>query len=227
MSILENHFYHNTVTTYMKVFGAIFDKIKVVRPDDKMITVPIALASGQKYNIRNQQNPDPSAVKYKQTLPRMSYGFTGWRRDPVRARNKLHKISDFSSGDSIVQTQYMRVPYTFNVKLDVKVQYMDDLLQIFEQISVYFNPSLQVTVIDNPDISGQTAITITMTGSNSEDVFEGSFEQSEEITMSFDFELEGYLYMPTSEGGLITHIELNYKDLDSEQLIEQVVIDAD
>jgi len=224
--MFQDHFYHSTIRTYIKVFGAIFDSLKIKR-GDKTIEVPIAWASGQKYNIRNEQNADPNLVRFRQIHPRMSYEMTGFARDVPRVKNKFNQITNFTSVDEPVKSQYMRVPYTFNFRLDVIVQYFDDLLQIMEQLVVYFNPTIQVVVKDNPSIDGETALTITLLDNPFEDRFEGSFEDKREISATLNFTLEGFLYMPTSSSNIIKRIELNYKDLETEILAEQDVITPD
>ena len=99
------------------------------------------------------------------------------------------------------------------------------MFQIFEQIAVYFNPSLQVVVKDNEDLDSESAITITLDGSQMEDAFEGLYEEGRLIQATFDFTLEGYLYMPTTEASIIKTIYLNYYDLDDpDTMIDQTIL---
>jgi len=225
MGILEQHFYHGTISKYIRVFGTVFDNIRIKRGNNTYIEVPIAWASGQKYNIRNEQNPDPDLVRFRQIHPRMSYEITNVVRDLTRVKNKLHRISATSIDGSV--TQYMRVPYIFNFRLDMVVQYKDDIYQILEQILVYFNPSIQIIVKDNQDLDGQTAITLTLDDQTLEDTFEGAFTEKRSITASLNFSLEGFLYMPTSETEEIRTITINYLDYDTEELFESDVIVPD
>lgn len=230
MALLDTHFYHKTISLYTAVFGNCFNDLKVAR-DNSFIKVPIAYAAQQKYNVRNEQDPDPGLVRFMKSTPRMSFRLVGWQRDPARSKNKhlqlmnIHKVG--ATGEHKVQ--YNRVPYTFNFALDITTKYMDDMLQLFEQIAVVFNPSIQVVVKDNPTLDDDSAITITMSDSQMEDSFEGVYETGREITCTFNFTLEGYLYMPTRDGSIIKTVYINYYDLNDTDLLldSQVFTEAD
>lgn len=224
MAILEDHFYHKTISLYTGLFGTVFNQIKIQRDDGKLIAVPIQYASGQKYNERNDKNPDPDGVRYRKTTPRLSFELTGWMRDTTRVKNKLHQLTNVSKVDLVqgvvTKAQYNRVPYTFNFRLDATTKYLDDLLQICEQVLVKFNPSIQVVIKDNPDIDEDSSVLITMSDSQGMDQFEGSFEDSRELTATFNFTLDGYLYMPTRDSSVIQQIDLSYFDIPSLNLID-------
>lgn len=232
MALLEQHFYHRTIRLYTSVFGTLFDDIKIKRDDGKVISVPLSYAAQQKYNVRLEENEDPNAVRYKKRTPRLAFLLTGWRRDASRVKNKMHRLTNHHTIDRTTATgvdaQYNRVPYVFDFELHATAKYIDDLLQMVEQIAVSFNPSIQVVVKDNPDLSEESAITITMNDTQANDTFEGLFEDEREITAVFNFTLEGYLYMPTSQSGIIRTIELNYYDLhDPDTMIDQTILTED
>lgn len=223
MAILENHFYHQTMQLYCGVFGSVFDEIRIKRGEDKFIKVPIAYAMKQKYDVRNTENPDPNAVRIKSQLPRMSFSITNFRRDNSRVTNRMDRLIqaiDRKTADS-VKVQYNRVPYNFDFRLNVKTKNIEDMLQILEQILVYFNPSIVVNVEDNPDLNFVSRIPIKLMNNDSfGDMFEGSFEDEQIIETSMDFELEGHLYMPTSNGKVIKYVDINYFDLGTKSLLE-------
>jgi len=221
MSLLEQHFYHSTITLYTKVFGAIFNNMKIKRGNNQMIAVPISYFSGQKYNVINQQRPDVDEVKFKQRVPRMTYEMTDFTRDVTRSKSKQFRItSELAEGDTGVRSQYNRVPYKFNFRLDARTAYLDDMLQLIEQICVSFDPSIQVKVRDNPDLDGVSALNITLLSAVLQDDVEGSFEQQRDIQATFTFELDGYLYRRTSDVGLINKVTIEYLDLETQQLLE-------
>jgi len=230
MAILEQHFYHSTIRTYTAVMGSIFNELKIRRDNGQLIKVPLAYAAQQKYNVRMDQDEDPNLIRFMKRTPRMSFILTGWQRDPARVTNKMHRLTNHGKVDLTdpetgrVKAQYNRVPYTFNYRLDVTTKYMDDLLQIFEQIAVKFNPAVQVVVKDNPDLQDESAITITLQDSQAEDQFEGIYETGREITASFTFTLDGYLYMPSGDSSIIKTIFLNYHDLSTMEYLETDIL---
>ena len=216
MALLENHFYHKTISLYTAVFGNCFANLKIKRDDGKVIAVPLAYAAQQKYNVKLDQDEDQTLVKFMKRSPRMSFILSGMRRDSQRSKNKQLLLTNrhaISPAVDPVKVQYNRVPYIFNYRLDITAKYLDDILQMIEQICVAFNPSIQVVVKDNPDLEDDSALTITMTSSGLEDNFEGVFETNREITVSMEFELEGYLYMETSGASIIRTVYVNYNEL--------------
>lgn len=223
--ILEEHFYHKTIQLYCGVFGSVFDEIRIERDDGKLIKVPIAYAIKKAYNVRNEQNPDPNSSRYKNQLPRMSFSIVGYRRDPSRMVNRYSTlIGNGNRTSGTVQVQKQRVPYNFQFRLNIKTKNFTDMLQIIEQIMVYFNPSVVANVEDAPDLGLETAIPIQLDSNDTlGDLFEGSFENEQIFETSLDFTLEGYLYMPTSNAKVIKKVTINYFDLDSREFIESDV----
>jgi len=228
MAILDQHFYHKTVTLYSSVFGNCFNDIFIQREGTKKILVPIAYAAQQKYNVLADQDSDPNLVRFMKRSPRMSFRLLGWARDGARSKNKMLQLTNSHSAGEASSIQYNRVPYKFQYALDITARYMDDLLQIFEQIAVVFNPSIQVVVKDNPTLSDESAITITMEDAPFESVFEGIYESGNEITVTFNFTVDGYLYMPSRNANIIKKVTVNYFDLTNpDDLLDTQVFDED
>lgn len=224
MAVFKNHFYHKTISLLTGVFGSIFDDLKIIRSNGTEIRVPIAYASKRKYNVRNDQNPDPNAVRYKMQLPRMSFKLVGLRRDSTRSLNKMHKLLDTVDRTQVTQmnSQLNRVPFVFNYELSLKTKTIDDMLQLIEQVMVYFNPSLNVIVKDNPDIDQSSAIVVRLLETGIEDISEGTFDGEELIETNMQFELEGWLYMPTHTSKVITRVIVNTFDMNSNELLESI-----
>ncbi len=231
MALLDKHFYHKTVSLYTAVFGNCFADLKIQRDNGKLIAVPLAYAAQQKYNVKGDQDADPSLIKFMKRSPRMSFLLTGFRRDAERTKNKLLRLTNkhaVDPGKDPVLYQYNRVPYVFSYRLDLTAKYLDDILQMIEQICTAFNPSIQVVVKDNPDLQDESALTITMLTGGLEDNFEGIYETGREITVNLEFELQGYLYMPTNDATIIQKVYVNYHDLiDPPFLIDRDEFDED
>lgn len=216
MALLDTHFYHKTITLYTAVFGNCFADLKIQRSDGKLIAVPLAYAAQQKYNVKLDQDEDQSLIKFMKRTPRMSFILSGMRRDSQRVKNKQFRLTNkhaVNPATDVVSAQYNRIPYIFSYRLELTAKYLDDILQMVEQICSTFNPSIQVVVKDNPDLDDESALTITMLSSGLEDNFEGAFETGREISVSMEFELEGYLYMRTSDSSVIKTVYVNYYDL--------------
>jgi hypothetical protein len=230
MALLENHYYHKSITLMVGVFGSVFNDMKIVRADGKTIKVPIAYAPGQKYNERLDERPDLDTIQYRKRTPRMAFRLVGWSRDISRIKNKRLKLDnrdrvDLTTADP--SFQYNRVPYKFNFSLEITTKYLDDMLQIVEQILAAFNPSIQVVVNDNPDLGKESTFKISMEDSQMEDQFEGSFEESRELTTTFNFSLDGYIYQQTNDSSIIRTVKVDYFDFTDPQLIDQAIYTED
>lgn len=227
MKSLDQFTYHRTITLLSGVFGAVFNEFTVSRADGTKILVPIAYETKQKYDVRNTQNPDlNNQLKYKTILPRLSFKLTSWRRDTDRALSKYNQLIEAGVDRTSVTSmasQRNRVPYKFTYTLNAKTKNIDDMLQIVEQVLVMFNPSLTVTVKDNPDLSSDSAINIKLTDSQMMDIFDGSFEDEQVLETTFNFELDGWLYMPTSTAKIITKVIVNVFDMDTKEHLETIV----
>lgn len=216
MAILENHFYHSVIRKYNLIFGALFDNIKI-KKGNQITKVPIANELKTKQMVRRDVD-DPNAVMIQSQLPRMSYMMTGFERDPARQTNRLQAltIKDLSDPNNpSAKHQYNRVPFKFNFDLNIKTKYYDDMLQIIEQIVVWFSDNIEITVVDNPDLDAETTLSISLQSTTPENDFEGIMDQGSSFETVLSFVVDGWLYKPTSAAGLINHITINYYDIDT------------
>lgn len=217
MAMFDTPFYHKTIELYHGVFGKLFDNLKVVRSNGDVIKVPLAWSGQQKYNVRVDQNPNPDEFTIKNRLPRMSYQMIGMERDAERVTNRQQHLVDNTVDRTTatgVNIQYNRVPFNFTFALSLTTKYYEDMLCLIEQIMVYFNPEITVTIEDNPDINMSSDLVIQMDSHDLEDSFEGEFSEDRIIQKDFQFTLRGWLYMPTSSYGIIKQVTLNYYDMD-------------
>lgn len=216
MTILKTHFYHKTISLYTAVFGNCFNGLSVVRDDGTEILVPIAYAGKPKYNARLEAGNNTDDITFMSRTPRMSFQLTGFQRDQQRVKSKFFKLSNIHSHDpatSPISSQYNRVPYNFTYQLDITTKYIDDMLQLVEQIFVNFNPTVSIVVEDNPDLDDSSAILISLASNSFQNNFEGTFDNKRDVTFTLEFTLEGYLYMPSDYTGVIKHVTINWHDL--------------
>ena len=225
MAALDQHFYHNSIRTYTAAFGTIFNSIYIVRSDGKKIKIPLSYSSRQKFDITQKYEETNAHTKVK--FPRIGFVLTGWSRDPQRIQNKhdlMYQQIDRTQVNT-VNKQLNRVPYIFNYQVTVGTKNLDDMFQIMEQIAAWFNPSLNINITENPDLGIETSLNVMMTDSNLADDYEGQMEDEKTLISTFNFDVEGFLYMPTSNQGVIQTITLNYYDLnDPDTILETDII---
>lgn len=213
---MKSHFYHKTISLYTAVFANLFNGMTILRDDNTEIIVPIAYAGKPKYNARLEAGNNTGEITFMSRTPRMSFQLISFARDATRVKSKMFRLSNMHSHDpatSPITSQYNRVPYNFTFQLDITTKYIDDMLQLMEQIFVYFNPGIQVVVQDNPDLDDESAILITLQSNTFQNQFDGTFDNKRDVTFSLEFQLQGYLYMPSDSTGVIKHVTINWYDL--------------
>lgn len=230
MKSIESFTYHRSITLLSGMFGAVFNEIKIVRQDGAVILVPIAYEIKQKYNVRLDQNPDRSnTMKYKIILPRLSFKLVSWQKDPARQTSRYNQLIEQGVDRTQVtslNSQRNRVPYKFIYQLNAKTKNIDDMLQIVEQVLVMFNPSLNVMLLDNPDLNADSAINIKLIDSQMQDIFDGSFEDEQVLETAFNFEVDGWLYMPTASAKVITKVIANLYDMGHPEAPLETIIEV-
>ena len=160
---------------------------------------------------------------------------------------KLSSTSDFicgASGPSIVDltsvgtgTQYFKyaygkqyapVPYNFEFKLYIFVKYIDDGLQIVEQIVPYFAPFYTVTMNDIKPYEFTRDVPISLVGITSSDTYQGDVAEDRIINWELTFSAKGWVYPPIKDAaGVIKIAHTNFFELGADQKLETVTVEVD
>jgi len=204
-------FYHGTTKKLIIAFGSVFNNIHVQRTESdgtliKDIQVPLAYESRKKYLARLIQD----SVKNRQ-VPRMGFIMTGMEADYSRSVNQMNEYKFTQAGNTgKVTIMYTPIPYNYNFTLDVYVDYMDDGLQIIEQILPYFQPDFNVVMEEVPALELKRDIPIELTGLTMTDEFEGDFSEQRIVNWNLDFIVKGWLYPPVREQEIVEAVEVSY-----------------
>lgn len=210
-----DHFYHSTIRKGVAIFGTLFNNITVVRRNGSdeainQIKVPLAYGSKQKFlNRLDTIGDDQKSMALK--LPRMAFTFNDIAFDPTFKMNKMTALSNGtgSTRDTIkLQTSYM-----LNFELNIMAKNQDDALQIVEQIMPYFHNEYSVTI---RPIDGWTDlkedIPITLNGITMSDENEGASTDRRVLVYTLDFSMKMKFYGPTGNQGVITSINIEFRD---------------
>jgi hypothetical protein len=208
-------FYHGTTKKLIVAFGSIFNNIHVIRSESdgtliKDIRVPLAYESRKKYLARLIQDS-----KKNRQVPRMGFIMTGLEADYSRSVNQMNEYKFTQAGNTGKSTiMYTPIPYNYNFTLDVYVDYMDDGLQIIEQILPYFQPDFNVVMEEIPALELKRDIPIELTGLTLGDEFEGDFSEQRIVNWNLDFIIKGWLYPPVREQEIVETVEVTYSTPD-------------
>ena len=204
-------FYHGTTKKLIVAFGSVFNNIHVQRKESdgtliKDIRVPLAYESRKKYLARLIQD----SVKNRQ-VPRMGFIMTGLEADYSRSPNQMNEYKfNQAANPNKATIMYTPIPYNYSFTLDVYVDYMDDGLQIIEQILPYFQPDFNVVMEEVPALELKRDIPIELTGLTLGDEFEGDFSEQRIVNWNLDFEVKGWLYPPVREQEIVETVEVSY-----------------
>ena len=206
--------YHGTTKKLIVAFGSVFNNIHVQRTEAdgtliKDIQVPLAYESRKKYLARLIQDS-----KKNRQVPRMGFIMTGMAADYSRSPNQMneYKFTSLVAGKATIM--YTPIPYNYSFTLDVYVDYMDDGLQIIEQILPYFQPDFNIVIEEIPALELKRDIPIELTGLTLSDEFEGDFSEQRIVNWNLDFEVKGWLYPPVREQEIVESVEVTYSTPD-------------
>ncbi len=110
---------------------------------------------------------------------------------------------------SVFASVYNPVPYNFDFTLSVMVKNSDDGTQILEQILPYFTPEYHVTMNEMSALGIKRDIPIIFTGLSTEDSYEGDYMTRRALIHTLSFVVQGFLYGPTSDMGIIRTVDVN------------------
>jgi hypothetical protein len=213
---------------YVIAFSHVVDDVHVVRTGTdgtvvKDITVPVTYATKSKlFYMLTRRDLDR---KYRTVLPRISFVINGMEYDPARKTNSLNEFHVDDDGTR-EDFQYNGVPYNFNIDMSMWAVYMDDLLQIIEQMATFFRPDYVMTVKEIEELGVERDIPVVLNGVTFD--FDNEFEESDRLLRAeANFTLKGFLYPPVSDGRLITYIDVRMRDIDTSKIAETIQIDWD
>ena len=209
------YFYNKNIRNIVILFGTVFNDISVRRTNasdvvQEEIKVPIAYGPAEKFLVRLREVTDISKGKVGLTLPRMSFEFSAINYDSAR---KLVTGKQFKGIHASDTTKLIRVytptPYNFDFTLSIMVKNSDDGTQILEQILPYFTPEYHVTMHEMITMGITRDIPIIFTGLSTEDSYEGDFISRRALIHTLSFVVQGFLYGPTSDMGIIRTVDVN------------------
>lgn len=155
------HYYDGQVRRYLLQVIRLFSNFVVKYGDGTLVRVPVMYGDQDKQvasiisqNTENIAQGVPKIAVYISDLQldtsRLSdSSFVG--KIHVRERAFDQETGQYlpQEGDRYTVERLMPTPYRLSLKIDIWTSNLDQKLQLFEQISVLFNPSLEIQTTDN------------------------------------------------------------------------------
>lgn len=223
--MLTSPFYFHTIRNLMVGFGDLFNDIHTITLDSdgnvaKDIKVPISPARSQKYIARLYEEAireeESEAPNIEIQLPRMSYEITSISPDPSRklaTLNQQIRTKNDINGIQKHYKQYSGNPYAIGIDLNLYTYHLDDMLQMVEQITPFFTPDFNITILDIPQLDIKRDIPIILESITPTDTsYDGIMEDYRMIQWTLSFSSSVYMYPPITDSEIIKKIVVNYKD---------------
>jgi len=220
----KEHWYFNTIKTYIIAMSHIFSDVHVNRLDSdgvvvKDIKVPMTYAGKTKLFYKLQRDSEIDK-KISTILPRISFLFDSMKRDSTRSTVYSNTLTITTDGIT-EDFQYNPIPYDFNFSATIWSKYTDDILQIIEQLCSFFDPDFTVTVHEIPSLNITKDISIMLNDINVQT--ENEFDDEDRImTADLDLTLKGYIYKPITNENVIKHIIVNMNNMDTQEILETI-----
>lgn len=200
---MSTFFYDEQLRRYLLQFLRIFAEFKIELPPDENGTrvqkrIPIRYGDIQRQVAQiirdNAPNTSLSAPAFSGYISSIDLDATR-RQDPtnvnpVRAIERKYNaqtgLYESTQGNRYTIERHMPVPYFLTMNLDLWTTNTTDKMQLWEQILVIFNPSIQIQTNDNPlDWGSITEIELLSMNWSSRGVPQGSDSNNDYSTFTF------------------------------------------
>jgi hypothetical protein len=123
-------------------------------------------------------------------------------------------------------TQFNPVPYTFDYTVSILVKYIDDGLQIIEQILPYFTPFYTISINDMLNPGGaKRDVPIVLNSITSEDIYQGDVADDRIITWTLNFTANYLMYPPVHDNtAVIKTDKINFLDMGNNQILTTTTV---
>jgi len=210
-------FYNSSIRKTVIGFGSIFNDIRIKRAGQTdLIRVPLSHGPKEKFIRRLQEDNSMSeSTQTRITLPFMGFEIGTLAYDPDRARNRILKRFTANDNDpSSVRRSFTEIPYNLDFTLSIMVRYIEDGLQIVEQILPFFNPHYTVSLNFNT-VAQNVDVPFLLNGVENDMSSEGDFEDTRIITFTLSFTAKTYLYGPIKDQKIIRQVQATIFNLES------------
>jgi hypothetical protein len=244
MAAPSNYFYDGQVRRYISQFMRMVSDFYVAFGTDRngnesYQRVPVVYGDQSRQaatilrgNSENTLNSVPAMAVYVSGL---AYDQTRLQ-DPsftqtmqIRQRQYDPVTGTFTSneGQSYSVERMMPAPYKLSLKLDIWTSNTEQKLQLIEQLSQLFNPSMELQSTDNYiDWASLTVVQLADVTWDSRTVPVGGEEPISVATMTFDIPIWISTSVKVKKMGVIQQVITNFQDLDTMNTIGQTVINV-
>lgn len=230
---MDNHFYNHTIWKHVAAFADVFDNMEVFVYDDARKNVvgrkkvPVILAPKEKVvSVLSVIDGTPKP-EIDNVLPKMSIIWNDISWDSQRAtglKEKRKLAVEFNDETGQRQKSYIdrqTVPYLFGLQLTIWTQYMDEAVQLLENILPFFTPDLHISIYER--VTGQERKSkVELESSTPNFVYELNEPDRRIIQFDLNFTMEVNLYTPITFEKQIEKVYITVAAVDGNETQENV-----
>jgi len=196
-------YYNGVIRKYVIYFGTLFNNIEIDRVNsagERVQTLRVPISYGPRQKFIERLNVDPNLDRQVQIqLPRMSFEMNSFQYDPERRMNPMRDLYKGASTSFNLSSVGTPTPFNIGFELAILVKNAEDGVRILEQILPYFTPEYTATLklLDNLDFGFD--IPVVFSQMQTQDTYEGNFEQRRAIIHTLQFEVKGYVFGPVED----------------------------
>ena len=201
---MNSYFYSGQIRRFLQQFIRLMSNFQVQLGQDRngtssLLRVPVFYGDASRQASQILRNNSENTLL---GVPAMAIYITGFQYDRSRVQEPFHVSSlnvreraynpvtgELSSSQGYILTveRLIPIPYILTLKCDIWTSNTDQKLQLLEQISVLFNPSMEIQSTDNNiDWSSLSYITLTDTSFTSRSVPSGADDQIDIASLTFE-----------------------------------------
>lgn len=236
MAIHDNPFYFKTIRNTTAAVGSLFNNIGIVRSDAngtplKTFRVPIEYGSMEHWYTKIVKGTTQGDVTHNPaSLPMISYLFNDVQYDADRQTNNKNKIKfdvETVDGEEIRKWQYAGTPVKMSFTVSIMTKYLDDALQIIEQILPYFDPHVNLKIKNVQDTLAINDVKVKLAGPpQMSDNYDEGFDKPRLIVWELQLEADTFLYKPVQTQKVIRTVIVDIDNMDPLYDIETITVAA-
>lgn len=235
MDMNPTPFYFSSIRSLVIGFLNLFNNIRIQKFNNSgvlqnTIKVPVAWGSGDKAIIITDYEDENRINDYtmvKMLLPRISVSLDNIEYDNIRM-TQFTKFLFKDLATTNMKGLYSPVPYNFSFTVNIYTKYIDDGLQILEQILPYYRPFYTITIKNIRNLEVLKDVQIVLTGVSYEDTYEGAVPDERVINYSMNFQAQHWIWPPIAGDPKVIKIaHANFLNLSNNEKISEVVVEVD
>ena len=233
---MSSYFYSGQTRRFIQQFIRLLNNFEIQLGRDRsgnrtLLRVPIYYGDSSRQVAailaRNTENNLPSVPAMSVYISELNYDRTRVQEPQhvskmqIRQRAYDPDTGEFTQyqGDLVTVERLMPVPYLLKLKVDIWTSNTDQKLQIFEQMAVLFNPSLELQSTDSyVDWTSLTTVTLLGNQWSSRSVPMGPEDTIDVVTLNFEMPIWYSAPAKVRKMGVIQKILANIYDADGENM---------